>query len=145
MKKMLRRLMPSLLLTLGALSLLTGTGCATLSDPVARIVVKAQNENTFLVDDQLVDLGQLPRALKQAGAGYESEVVVEMPPEATPEMMKQVYPTLTSAGFQKVFFAHPREATSSVKSATAPAGTTSPARTLPPTRTRTPTGPQRRK
>lgn len=145
MKKTLRLLIPSLLLTLGALSLLTGSGCATMSEPLSKLVVKAQNEDSFLVDNQLVTLAQLPRALKKAGAGYESEIIVEMPVGATPDSMKLVYPTLQSAGFQKVYLSHPREATSSVKSVTAPAATTAPVRTLPPTRTLTPTGPQRRK
>jgi hypothetical protein len=145
MKLTLRKLapaLPAMLLAFGSLSLLTtGSGCATMSEPLMKIVIKAPNENQFLVDDQSVDLDQLPRALKRAGAGYETEIVIEMPTGATPASMRLVYPTLTSAGFKKVFFSHPREATATVK----PLTPEPPASTTPSSRTLSPTRPQRRK
>jgi biopolymer transport protein ExbD len=147
MKLSIRRLLPTLpamLVTFGVLALLTvGSGCATTSEPLMRIVVKAPSENQFLVDDQSVDLDQLPRALKRAGAGYETEIVIEMPAGATPGSMKLVYPTLQSAGFQKVFLSRPREATATVKPLTPVKP--SPAKTAPPKQTLSPAGPQRRK
>ena len=140
--RMLVPVIPALLLTFGGLSVLTVCpGCATTGDPIPRIVVKAQNENQFLVDDRLVDLEQLPGALKRAGAGYESEIVVEIPADSSPASMRNVYPSLHSAGFQKVFLSHPREATATVKSAT-PVPV---APITPPARTLSPAGPQRRK
>jgi hypothetical protein len=142
MKKKLRSLMPFMLLILGVLSLLTVCpGCATMSEPIPKIVVKAQSENQFLVNERIVDLNQLPKALKQAGADYETEIIVEMPAGASPSSMRLVYPTLQSAGFQKVFLAHPREATSSVKSLTPVTAT--PVQTMPPARSLSPAGPKR--
>ena len=137
MKLSIRSLISAILLAFVSLSLLTAcSGCATMGDPLVRIVVKAQSENQFLVDDRLVELDQLSRALKRAGAGYETEIIVELPAGATPASMRHIYPTLHSAGYQKVFLSHPREATATVKSLTPqPVPTTPPARKLSPSRT----------
>ena len=144
MKLSLRLLVPALpamLLTFAGLSLLTVCpGCATRGQPIPRVVVKAPSENQFLVDDRLMDLEQLPGALKRAGAGYESEIVLEIPAGASPNSMRNVYPALHRAGFQKVFLSRPREAKATVKPATPEPA----APITPPARTLSPPGPQRR-
>ncbi len=138
MKKTCRSFATSLLVAVASLSLLTVCpGCATTGQTQAGMVVKARNENEFLVDDQVVDLEQLPRALTRAGAGSETEIIVEMPAGASPNSMRQIYPALQSAGFKKIILSHPREATATVKPLT-PA-------TSPPVRTLSPTRPRRRK
>ncbi len=142
MKHSLRPFLPALLLAFGSLSLLTmSPGCATTGEPLARVIVKAQGENQFLVDNRWVELDRLPGALKRAGAGAETEIIVEMAAGASPASLQLVYPTLQRAGYKKVFLSHPREATATVK----PVSTPPPAPASPAGRTLSPTGPQRRK
>ena len=128
MKTSIRRLfsaVPSLLLALGSFALLSvGPGCATTGEPVFKVVVKAQSEKQFLVDNRTVTLDQLPKALKRAGAGPATQIMVEMPAGTTPASMRYIYPTLQQAGFKEIFLTHGREVEATVKPLTPPAPAT---------------------
>ncbi len=124
-------LLASLVLSLGGLSLLAVcSGCATLGEPIPRLTIQALDSNRFWVDDREVERQNLPRAVRRAGAGAETEILIQMAPGQTPGALASAYAVLQNAGHHKLFFTTRREATATIID-TPPAAPPPPARRLP--------------
>ena len=121
----------TLAVSLACLGLLTVCcGCATLGEPPPRLGVQAIDSNQFLVDERLVDGDGLARAVRQTGAQAETEIQVQMGAGMSPASLRPAYAALQQAGYYKVLFTAPREATATVNDHPS---TATPSTSLPPT------------
>jgi len=95
---------------LAVLVLLTASGCATLSaEPLSAIQVETKSEGSlFEVEGALVPSQRLVSALRKAGAGADTEIVILVPPGASTTWLARLTADLRRAGFRKILYARPR-------------------------------------
>lgn len=90
-----------------------GCGIMGVRSP-ARIEVGYVSGTELTVDSQSVPLAKLPEALRAQGATAQTEIAVGVPADAPQGVVAAIGGKLASAGFRKIVFTRPRQATAYV-------------------------------
>ena len=91
-------------------------GCATSrTGPVAPIQVAYVSGDTARVAGSNVKISALPHRLKSLGAGAETPISISVPEHTSTAEMAAFTRSLSEAGFHRVVFVKPRQATVAVK------------------------------
>jgi hypothetical protein len=87
-------------------------GCSTLSgEPLRSVELSVTSDGALHMDGRKTPLEKLPARLKRAGAGAQTSVIIDVPPDLSPGTLKDISRTLVSGGYQRILFKkHPRQA-----------------------------------
>ena len=66
------------------------------------------------IENRIVSIPQLPKAIKSAGGSSKSHIVISVPKNVNYVTVKEVLRTLSDSGYVKVHMQKPRQATSYV-------------------------------
>jgi len=102
---------------LGALCLLCLPGCdeSAIQGDGTEVHVTVQPGGTVEVAGKRTDLSRLPKTLKSAGATRETRIVMHIPDDPDPNLVREITRVLSAGGFYKFILAKPRRAEASLK------------------------------
>lgn len=100
--------------TISLIALLCITGCSTLSQSSNPKTINMQitHSGKCQIENKIVSIPQLPRAIKSAGGSSESRIVISVQKDVNYVTVKEILRTLSDSGYVKVHMQTPRQATS---------------------------------
>ena len=97
-----------------ALGALMMAGCVTTVHSDTDVKVRLHCDGTCVVNDRVVKLDDLPKALKSIGVKKDSAIRIAVDAHVPENSLVGVTGALATAGYRKVYFTTPRKATATV-------------------------------
>jgi len=111
MKAIYRKRVPAVACLVLAL-VFSSLGCTRFgaSQDDSEFQVRYTTSGSAVLNGKTLPVEKLSRALRRAGAGKQSRILIEMPENATPMDLRRISRALARGGFHKFIFKQPRRA-----------------------------------